>query len=194
MNLKEIYFKQYADNGLNNQLGVFQKKYKPKKGRRFNDKNITYEIGQTKIAENSIEFEISSKIPQDELKSIEGMKKYFESVKKDLLKTPHKPVSVKRENIIWDADKETEKSRDYVKVNYRVDFKNIYSEKDVAKKAEEIKAKPDKFKIPSVPGISTLRGRLVLLNIEENLSKLGNEAISSFIEVNEKVRKKLCKS
>jgi len=105
MNLKEIYFKQYADIGLNSQLSVFQKKYKPKKGRRFNDKNITYEIGQTKIAENSIEFEISSKIPQDELKSIEGMKKYFESVKKDLLKTPHKPVSVKRENIIWDADK-----------------------------------------------------------------------------------------
>jgi len=87
-----------------------------------------------------------------------------------------------------------EKSRDYVKVNYRVDFKDMYSEKDVAKKAEEYKSKPDKFKIPSVPGISTLRGRLVLLNVEENLSKLGNEAISSFIEVNEKVRKKLCKS
>ncbi len=194
MNLKKIYFKQYAEYGLNDQLGVFQKKYKPKKGRRFNDKHITYEIGQPKVAENSIEFEISSKIPQDEIKTPEGMKKYFESLKKNLFNSPFKPVSVKRENIIWDADKDTEKSRDYVKVNYRVDFKDIYSESEVAKKAEEIGANPDKFNIPSIPSISTIRGRLVLFNIQENLNKLGNETISSFIEANEKVRKKLCRS
>ena len=194
MNLKKIYFRQYAEYGLNDRLGVFQKKYMPKKGRRFNNKHITYEIGQPKVAENSIEFEISSKIPHEELKNQEGMEKYFESVKSVLLKAPHNPVSVKRENIIWDADKETEKSRDYVKVNYRVDFKDIYSEKEVAKKVEEIRSNPDKFNIPSVPGISTIRGRLVLLNVQENLNKMGNETISSFIEVNEKVRKKLCKS
>ena len=194
MSFKNILFQQYAEVGLSERLKTLQNKYKPKKGRRFNEKNITYEIGVPKVVENSIEFEVSSKIPQDELKNKEGMKQYFEAVKRLLLKSDYKPVFVKMENIIWDADKETEKNRDYVKVNYRLNFKDLYSEDEIAKQAEKLKKNPDKHNFPQISGITSLQGRLLLLAIKENINKKGNETISSFIEANEKVRTKLCKS
>ena len=106
MGLKNILFQEYAVIGLNKQLETLQNRYKLKKGRRFNDKNITYEVGVPKIIEDNIEFEVSSKIPQDELSSRERMKQYFEAVKGLLLKSDYKPVSVKMENIVWDADKD----------------------------------------------------------------------------------------
>ena len=194
MGLKNILFLEYAVVGLNEQLKTLQNKYKLKKGRRFNDKNITYEIGVPKIIEDNIEFEVSSKIPQDELSSKERMKQYFDAVKGLLLKSNYKPASVKMENIIWDADKETEKNRDYVKVNYRVNFKDLYSEDEIAKQAEKLKKNPDKHNFSQISGITSLQGRLLLLAIKENINKKGNETISSFIEANEKVRTKLCKS
>ncbi len=194
MGLKKILFQEYAVVGLNEQLKKLQNRYKLKKGRRFNDKNITYEIGVPKIIEDNIEFEISSKIPQDELRSKEGMKQYFEAVKGHLLKSDYKPASVKMENIIWDADKDTEKSRDYVKVKYRVGLQDLYSENEVAIQAEKLRKDPDKYDFPKVPGITSLHGRLLLHFIKENINKKGGETICSFIEVNEKVRKKLCQS
>ncbi len=194
MSLKNILFQQYAEFGLDEQLKTLQTKFKTKKGRRFNENNITYEIGKPKVVENSIEFEVSSKIPQDELNGKEGMMKYFDKVKKHLLKSQYKPVSVKMENIIWDADKETEKNRDYVKVNYRINFKDMYSENEIAKKADKVKENPDKHNIPCVPGITTLHGRLLLLDVKENLNKKGNETISSFIKANDTVQKELCRT
>ena len=194
MGLKNILFQEYAVVGLNEQLKTLQNRYKIKKGRRFNDKNITYEIGIPKIIEDNIEFEVSSKIPQDELSSKERMKQYFDAVKGLLLKSNYKPASVKMENIIWDADKDTEKSRDYVKVNYRVVLQDLYSENEVAKQAEKLKKNPDKYNFPIVPGITSLQGRILLHAIKESIQKIGGETIRSFIEVNEKIRKKLCKS
>ena len=193
MGLKNILFLEYAVVGLNEQLKTLQNKYKLKKGRRFNDKNITYEIGVPKIIEDNIEFEVSSKIPQDELSSKERMKQYFDAVKGLLLKSNYKPASVKMENIIWDADKDTEKSRDYVKVNYRMGLQDLYSENEIAKQAEKLRKNPDKYNFPRVPGITSLQGRILLYAIKENINKKGGETILSFIEVNEKIRTKLCK-
>jgi hypothetical protein len=194
MGLKNILFQEYAVIGLNKQLETLQNRYKLKRGRRFNDKNITYEVGVPKIIEDNIEFEVSSKIPQDELSSRERMKQYFEAVKGLLLKSDYKPVSVKMENIVWDADKDTEKSRDYVKVNYRMGLQDLYSENGVAKQAEKLRKNPDKYNFPKVPGITSLQGRILLHTIKENINKKGGETILSFIEVNEKIRTKLCKS
>lgn len=194
MSLKNILFQEYAVVGLNEQLKTLQNKYKLKKGRRFNDKNITYEIGIPQIIEDSIEFEVSSKIPQDELNGKEGMKQYFEAVKSLLLKSGYKPTSVKMENIIWDADKDTEKSRDYVKVNYRVSLQDLYSDNEVADQAEKLKKNPGKYNFPKVPGITSLQGRILLHAIKENINKKGGETIHSFIAANEKIRAKLCKS
>lgn len=194
MSFKNVMFQQYAEYGLDEQVKILQKRYKTKKGRRFNENNITYEIGKPKIVEDSIEYEVSSKIPQDELKGKEGMKKYFDTVKNYLLKSEPKPVSVKMENIIWDADKETEKNRDYVKVNYRIEFKDIYSENDIANKAKEIQENPGKYNLPLIPGVQTLHGRILLQAVKENVSKRGESSIGSFIKANDKVVKTLCRS
>lgn len=194
MSLKDILFQKYAEIGLQSQIKALQNKYKPKKGRRFNEGNITYEIGVPKTINNCIEFEVSSKMPQDELKGKEGMKKYFEAVKSILLKSENKPVSVKMENIIWDADKETEKNRDYVKVNYRIKFADLYSDAELEKKTEEIKNNPGKHSIPQIPGITSLQGRLLLLAVKESAFKEGFNTIGSFIKANDKVRKELCSS
>ena len=78
--LKGLLFTQYANDGLSALITELQKKYKPKKGRRFNHSNITYEIGRPMLKQDVVEFEISSKIPQDELKDNKGMQAYFESV------------------------------------------------------------------------------------------------------------------
>lgn len=192
MSLKNILFQEYAEKGLNEHLKSLQKKYKPKKGRRFNENNITYEIGIPKAADNSLEFEVSSKIPQDELKGKEGMKEYFEATKKLLLKSEHKPVFVKMENITWDADKDTEKDRDYVKVAYRVNFEDLYSEEELVKQAEKVRKNPEKHNLPQIPGINSLQGRLLLLALKGNFIAKGNETITSFMEANDKARMKLC--
>lgn len=193
MKLKSILFQQYAEAGLNEKLKALQKKYKQKKGRRFNESNITYEIGVPMAVENRIEFEVSSKIPQDELKGKEGMKTYFEAVKKLLFESEYKPVFVKMENITWDADKDMVKDRDYVKVNYRVDFEDLYSEEEIIKQAERARKSPDKYHVPQAHGISSLSGRLLLLAVKENFITKGNETINSFMEANKKARMKLCK-
>ena len=54
---------------LNRLTKDLQKKFEPKKGDRFNVEGITYEIGPPKFvdADKAIRFEISSKIPGEEL-------------------------------------------------------------------------------------------------------------------------------
>ena len=107
--LKQILFSQFAGDGLTQLIGETQKMYTPKKGRRFNHENITYEISRPGVVEGNIEFEISSKIPQDELKDDKNMNSYFNKIKKVLSKTKNKPVSIEMENIVWDSKKDTEK-------------------------------------------------------------------------------------
>ena len=80
--LKKILFGQCAGEGLNSLLAEMQKKYNPKKGRRFNHANITYEVGRPGVVDVNIQFEISSKIPQDELKGNKDMENYFKAIKK----------------------------------------------------------------------------------------------------------------
>ena len=65
-----------------------------------------------------MQFEISSKIPQDELKDHKDMKGYFAKIKKLASRFKNKPVSIEMENIVLDTKKNTEKERDYVKLLY----------------------------------------------------------------------------
>ena len=98
--LKGILFNQYAGEGLSQLIEELQSKYKPKKGRRFNQNDITYEISRPVLHDNSLEFEISSKIPQDELTSEKEKETYFQAIKKIIGSEKKKPISIERENII----------------------------------------------------------------------------------------------
>ena len=72
--LKGLLFNQLATEGLSALVEEMQSKYTAKKGRRFNHDNITYEISSPALNDNTIEFEISSKIPEDEIKTSPAMR------------------------------------------------------------------------------------------------------------------------
>ena len=132
--LKQILFREYADKGLSVIVEEMKKKYDQKKGRRFNYDNITYEISRGGVVDENMEFEISSKIPQDELKDHKDMKSYFAEIKKLASTFKNKPVSIEMENIVLDTKKNTEKERDYVKLLYSYPLNDLYSDKKISEK------------------------------------------------------------
>jgi len=103
--LKQILFRKYADKGLDVIVEEMKKKYEKKKGRRFNYDNITYEVNRGGVIDENMQFEISSKIPQDELKDHKDMKGYFAEIKKLASRFKNKPVSIEMENIVLDTKK-----------------------------------------------------------------------------------------
>lgn len=190
-NLKGILFSQFASEGFNLLVKEMQDEYKPKKGRRFHHNNITYEIGRPVLKEENIEFEISSKIPEDELNGNKEMKSYFNSIKKVLNKEKCKPLSVEMENIVWDSKKDTEKERDYVKLIYQYSLNDLFDDNELIKRYESSKKGEFKQEVPDVPGIFTLQGKLVLMMVCETMQKLGKENISTLINANKQVKSAL---
>ncbi len=190
-NLKGILFSQFASEGFNLLVKEMQNKYKPKKGRRFHHNNITYEVGRPVLKDENIEFEISSKIPEDELNGSKEMKKYFDSIKKLLNGEKSKPLSVEMENIIWDSKKDTEKERDYVKLIYQYSLNDLFDDNELIKRYESAKKGEFKEEIPEVPGIFTLQGKLVLMMVREIMQNLGKEHITTLVNANKQVKSAL---
>lgn len=191
--LKGILFNQFASEGLNLLVEELQASYKPKKGRRFHHNNITYEISRPEIKGKSMEFEISSKIPQDELESKKEMEKYFKDIQDIIKKGKHKPISIEMENILWDSKKDSEKERDYVKLLYSYPFEDLYDDKEIEKRYQSISQGGSKEKLPDVPGVYTVQGKLALAMVREKIQELGMANIQNFIAANQKVREKLKK-
>ena len=191
--LKGILFNQFASEGLNLLVEELQASYKPKKGRRFHHDNITYEISRPEIKGKSMEFEISSKIPQDELESKKEMEKYFKDIQYIIKKGKHKPISIEMENILWDSKKDSEKERDYVKLLYSYPFEDLYDDKEIEKRYQSISQGGSKEKLPDVPGVYTVQGKLALAMVREKIQELGMANIQNFIAANQTVREKLKK-
>ena len=189
--LKGLLFNQFAADGLSALVEEMQSSYTAKKGRRFNHNNITYEISRPALKGNAIEFEISSKIPEDEIKTPKAMESYFDQMKKTLGKGKNKPKSIERENIVWDFKKETEKKRDYVKLLYRYPLDDLFDNTVVAKRHEQVvSGKPD----PTTPDSSsafTTAGRVVLGVVRENIQQRGKDSLIELMEVNKKVKASL---
>ncbi len=189
-NLKGILFTQYASEGLNSLIEEMQTKYKPKKGRRFNNNNITYEIGRPFLKDNFLEFEISSKIPQDEVQTPKEMKNYFSEIKKIVSHEKKKPESIEMENIVWDSKKESEKERDYVKLIYKYSLDDLYDDKEILKQYQEIQSGSEKREISGIPSVFTLQGKLVLQHVRDTVLNLAREHINALMNANKKVREK----
>ncbi len=187
--LKGILFNQFAGEGLSDLIEEMQKKYNPKKGRRFNHADITYEISRPSLKENLLEFEISSKIPQDEVKDDKAMDKFFDSIEKILNKEDKKPVSIERENIVWDSKKDTEKERDYVKCLYSYPLEELYTDEEVVRRFEKVKAEGDNT--PNISGVFTPQGKVALMIVRERIKELGAKHIETLIDANKQVRDSL---
>lgn len=187
-NLKGILFSQYAGEGLNHLIEELQNKYKPKKGRRFHHNNITYEISRPALKENCIEFEISSKIPEDELENASAMKRYFEQIKKIVSKGKMKPSSIAMENIVWDSRKDNEKEREYVKLVYQYPLDQLFDDQEIQKKLEGGDDKNKRGPLPLTSSTFTPQGELVLQTVCENIQRIGREHIDHLVNANKAVR------
>ena len=189
--LKGLLFSQYAAEGLSALVEEMQSSYTAKKGRRFNNDNITYEISRPALKGNAIEFEISSKIPEDELKTPKEMQSYFDQMKKNLAKSKNKPESIERENIVWDSKKETEKKRDYVKLQYRFPLDDLFDDKVVAKRHEKVMSGEVDPSIPDSSSAFTKAGNVVLGIVRETIQQRSKDNLLELMEVNKKVKASL---
>ncbi len=190
--LRQQLFQEFAQVGLDETLAEFRRKYQVKKGERFNCKGITYEIGPAVLAEGGIEFEISSKIPQDELTKNMTQDAYFKEVKKLVSGKKKKPHAIEKENIVREMGGDEVKERDYVKLTYLFQEKELFNSKEIAKRASSIDAK-EAQSIEEIPGVQTIAGRLVLTAIRDCLRDASKETMEHLIEANEKVRQKIKK-
>ena len=184
--LKGLLFNQYATEGLSELVEEMQSEYTAKKGRRFNHDNITYEISRPALNGNAIEFEISSKIPEDEIKTPKEMQSYFQQIKKVLGKGKNKPASIEMENIVWDSRKETEKKRDYVKLQYRCPLDDLFDNKVVAKRHEQVMS----GQTPSItdsPSAFTKAGSVVLVVVRETMHQFGKESLVKLMDANKQI-------
>ncbi len=189
--LKELLFGKYAGEGLNSTVEEMQKKYSKKKGRRFNHDNITYEISRGGVVDENMQFEISSKIPQDELKSDKDMKSYFAEIKKLATKFKNKPVTIEMENIVLDTKKNTEKERDYVKLLYSYPLNDLYSDKEISEKAEEISQTKRNKSTTKARGALTQQGNLALQLVQETTQSFARQNIEDLISANKQVKTKM---
>lgn len=189
--LKGILFTQFAGEGLNHLIQELQTKYKPKKGRRFNHNNVTYEIGRPTVKNDCVEIEISSKIPQDEVQNPKDLKAYFNEIKKIMVHEKKKPEIIDMENIVWDSKKESEKEREYIKLTYRYPLNELFDENEIAKREEKVLSGNAKDKIPEIPSVVTLRGKLVLLQISENIQNIMRDHLTALMNANKVVRDKV---
>ena len=188
--LKGLLFNQYATEGLSALIEEMQSKYTAKKGRRFNHDNITYEISRPALNGNDIKFEISSKIPEDEIKNPKEMQSYFQQIKKVLGKGKNKPASIEMENIVWDSRKETEKKRDYVKLQYRCPLDDLFDNKVVAKRHEQVMS----GQAPSItdsPSAFTKAGSVVLVVVRETMHQFGKESLVKLMDANKQIKASL---
>ena len=186
--LKGLLFNQYAAEGLSLLVEELQSKYTAKKGRRFNHKNITYEISRPVLTQGTIEYEISSKIPEDEIKNPKEMQTYFQQIRKILSKEKLKPESIEMENIVWDSKKETEKKRDYVKLLYKLPLDDLFDDQVVARRHENIMSGQADPSVPHSSSAFTMAGNVVLADVRDSIQNIGRENINSLIEANKEVK------
>ena len=189
--LKELLFGKYAGEGLNSTVEEMQNKYGKKKGRRFNHENITYEISRGDVVGENMKFEISSKIPQDELKSDKDMKSYFAEIKKLATKFKSKPITIEMENIVLDTKKNTEKERDYVKLLYSYPLNDLYSDKKISEKTEEMSQIKGNKSTAKARGALTQQGDLALQLVQETTQSFARQNIEDLISANKQVKTKM---
>ena len=189
--LKGLLFNQYATEGLSALVEEMQSKYSAKKGRRFNHENVTYEISRPSLKDNAIEFEISSKIPEDEIKTPKEMQSYFQQIKKVLEKGKNKPVSVEMENIVWDSRKDTEKKRDYVKLKYQCTLDDLFDNSVVEKQHEKVLSGKEGSSIPDSPSAFTKAGSIVLANVRDSMQQFGKDSLIKLMDANKQIKASL---
>jgi hypothetical protein len=190
-NFKQQFFLQFASLGLAELIADYRSRYEPKKGDRFNVEGITYEIGPAAMSHAGIEFEVSSKIPQDELPSKADMVKYFEAVKDLMARMGRVPLSIDMENIVREISEEETKERDYVKLRYCLSEDTLYDDNMVNAELKRVREQAAAAELPDIPGVNTLAGRVVLSLLKQNVQHHAKAIMDELIKANEETRQHL---
>ena len=95
------------------------------------------------------------------------------------------------ENIVLDSKKDSEKKREYIKLTYRHPLSELYSEAEIAAREKAITSGAKKETLPVIPSIVTLRGKLVLLQIRENIQQIVREHLTTLMSANKSVLEKV---
>jgi hypothetical protein len=190
-NFKQQFFLQFASLGLTELIADYRTRYEPKKGDRFNVEGITYEIGPATMSREGIEFEVSSKIPQDELPSKADMVRYFEAVKALMTQAGKAPSSIDMENIIREISEEETKERDYVKLRYCLAENTLYDDNMVNTELKRLQEQPAAVKLPEIPGVNTVAGRVVLSLLKRNVQRHAKAIMDELIKANEETRQQM---
>lgn len=188
-NFREQLFLQFASQGISGSINAFKSKYQPKKENRFNFDEITYETSPAKLSDGCLEFEISSKIPQDELLDRNDFESYFSAIKDVIAPDDKQPIASDMENIVHEVVGEEEvKERDYVRLRYRYSFDEVCSNDVIAEEIAKYQQNPGSRELPEIANVNTLAGKLVLLLIEDFFQNEASARMDRLIEANQHVR------
>lgn len=185
---REQLFLQFACQGITGSIEKFKSKYQPKKENRFNFDEITYETSPAKLSEGSLEFEISSKIPQDELIDRNDFESYFGAIKEVIAPDGKQPIATDMENIVHEVGGEELKERDYVRLRYRYSLDEVCSNDAIAEEIAKYQQDPSARELPDIANVNTLAGKLVLLLIEDFFENEATDRMDRLIEANQQVR------
>ena len=187
-NFRQQLFHQFASQGLATSIDAFKTQYQPKKENRFNIDGITYEIGPARLDGDSITFEISSKIPQDELDDREDFDTYFSAIQDFLKQDAKQPTAIDMESIVQEVGGEETKERDYVRLRYNYLFNEMYSDAAVAAAIARFQQDPVAHAVPDIANVNTLAGRVVLVCVKDFMQQEATTRMQRLIEANQEVR------
>ena len=187
-NFRQQLFHQFASQGLAVSIEAFKAQYQQKKENRFNCDGITYEIGPARLNGDYITFEISSKIPQDELDDREDFASYFAAIQDFLKNDTKQPEAADMENIVQEVGGEEIKERDYVRLRYSYEFHEMYSDAAIKAEIARVQKDPSARPVPEISNVNTLAGRVVLLCVEDFMQQEATARMQRLIEANQEVR------
>jgi len=189
--LKGLLFNQYAAEGLTSLVEELQSKYTAKKGRRFNYNNVTYEVSRPTLSEGTIQYEISSKIPENEIKTPKEMQAFFQQVKKFIAKGKFKPESMEMDHIDLGVKNDKEKKRDYVKLLYKLQLDELFNDDEVAKRHKNIREGGKDQDVPHSASTFTATGNVVLADVRDTMKNIARDNINNLIDANKKTKEAL---
>ncbi len=190
-NLRNLLFRKYATISKNKLLAELKARYTPKKGDRFKVAEITYEIGDIIINGQGMEFEISSKIPKEELPPEMDLDAYVERVKEIIVASGKAPLSINRSNIVHTLGEIQIKKRDYIRVRYGYQFSELYDEQQILQEATAIAKGEKKLELPDIPSVTTTSAKLILLHLRDNLYNHLKEKVELLVSANNQVKTNL---
>lgn len=186
-NFREQLFQQFASQGIAVSIDEFKSKYQPKKENRFNVEGITYETSPARVSQAGLEFEISSKIPQEEITDRSDFEAYFEAIKSVLASDTRRPAAIDMENIVHEVNGEEIKERDYVRLRYHYSFDEICDNEVVGTEVARLQKDPNARPLPHIPNVNTLTGKVVLICIEDFFRQEATLRMERLIEANQQV-------